>query len=80
MGVRAAIDIDDCRIFLGRIKAYRLDEAIVEVCNAISGFDAAAGDFRSIVVFPRILGGKEGRRRSPFLGGKQRNLTCYSWR
>ena len=55
VGMRPSIDVDDCRIFLRSIKIHGFHHTIIQVCRAIGGFDASAGDFGHGIVFPRVF-------------------------
>ena len=83
--MRTSIDIDHRGIFLRGVEVHRFDEAVVEVCDAVSRLDASAGNLRHIIVLPRVFGIKENGRPisrfpGPFLGGQEGDAARYSRR
>ena len=56
MGMRPAIDIYHCRIFLAGIKVVGFHHTIKQVCHTVGGLDGTIGKDWLTVIFPRILG------------------------
>ncbi len=55
VGMRTAINIHHCRIFLVGVKVGGKDETIVEVCHSIGCLDGARLDFRHLEILPRVI-------------------------
>src|SRR5574344_2862275 len=55
VGMRTAIDIHDCRVFLGGVEVGGKNETVVKIGHSISSLESAHLDFWHIVVSPRIV-------------------------
>ena len=50
----ASVDVYNGRIFLVRIKAYRLHHSVIQVCGAVGSLDGSTRILRYIVAFPWV--------------------------
>ena len=57
--MRAAIYVDNGRVFLVRVEAHRLNQAIIQVGLSVGGFDGADADFGQVVLFFHRVGGSK---------------------
>ena len=78
MGVRSAIDIDHCGVFLAGVEIVRLHHAEIEVCNAVGSLDGTLLEAGLLIVCPRISGIQQSRTLA--IGGVQQvDTTGYIW-
>ena len=54
VGMRTAVDVNNCGVFLGRVKVVRLHHAVVEVRSAVGCLDGAALENGLEIVCPRV--------------------------
>ena len=52
---RPSVNIYNSRIFLVRVKVYRLNHSVVKVCNPIGSLQTTARKLRNIISLPRIF-------------------------